>query len=88
VLISEDADLDLAVVGRRKGVFAIAGQRWRGAARVFVQRKAAREFAERVVVRVQALRLGDGMLPTADVGPVKGLAHHVCSSSDNRSSGC
>jgi len=70
VLVLEDADLDLAVEGAVRGVFAMAGQRWRGAARVFVHRKAAREFADRVVARVQALRLGDGMLPTTDVGPV------------------
>ncbi len=72
VLVLEDSDLDLAVEGTVRGAFAMAGQRWQGAARVFVHRKTAREFAERVVARVQALRVGDGALAATDVGPVIG----------------
>jgi aldehyde dehydrogenase (NAD+) len=70
ILILDDADLDIAVAGTVWGGFAMAGQRWRGAARVLVARKIAKEFAERVVSRVQAVRLGDGLLETTDMGPV------------------
>jgi aldehyde dehydrogenase (NAD+) len=70
ILILEDADLEMAVEGTVWGGFAMAGQRWRGAARVLVARKIAKEFAERVVSRVQAVRLGDGLLETTDMGPV------------------
>ena len=70
ILILDDADLDIAVAGTVWGGFAMAGQRWRGAARVLVARKLAKEVAERVVSRVQAVRLGDGLLETTDVGPV------------------
>lgn len=69
-IVLEDADLDLAVDSVVGAGFAVAGQRWRGAARIFVQRKAVKEFSERVVARVQALRLGDGMLATTDIGPI------------------
>jgi acyl-CoA reductase-like NAD-dependent aldehyde dehydrogenase len=70
ILILDDADLEMAVEGTVWGGFAMAGQRWRGAARVLVARKVAKEFAERVVSRVQAVRLGDGLLETTDMGPV------------------
>jgi aldehyde dehydrogenase (NAD+) len=70
ILILDDADLELAVEGTVWGGFAMAGQRWRRAARIFVHRKIAKEFAERVVSRLQAVRLGDGLVETTDMGPV------------------
>ena len=69
-IVLEDADLDLAVESAVSTGFAVAGQRWRGAARLFVQRKALKEFSERAIARVQALRLGDGMLAATDIGPI------------------
>jgi alpha-ketoglutaric semialdehyde dehydrogenase len=70
ILILDDADLESAVEGTVWGGLAMAGQRWRRAARIFVHRKIAKEFAERVVSRLQAVRLGDGLLETTDMGPV------------------
>ena len=69
-IVLEDADLDLAVDSVVGAGFASAGQRWRGVVRLFVQRKAVKEFSERVVARTQALRLGDGMAATTDIGPI------------------
>lgn len=69
-LVLEDADVDLAVDGVVRAGLALAGQRWRGTARIFVQRRAAKEFGERLVARVQAVRLGDGMSETTDMGPI------------------
>ena len=69
-LVLDDADLDLAVEGVVVAAFACAGQRWRGAARLYVQRKVLKDFSERLTARAQALRLGDGMTPTTEVGPV------------------
>jgi aldehyde dehydrogenase (NAD+) len=40
-----------------------------------VHRKIIKEFTERVVARVQALRVGDGMLTTTDLGPIINDAH-------------
>ncbi len=70
ILIMEDADLDLAVDGTIWGAFGTSGQRCTAASRVLVHKKVAKEFTDRLVTRAQALRLGDGRLPTTDVGPV------------------
>ncbi len=69
-IVLEDADLELAVDGVARAGLALAGQRWRGTARLFVQRKAMKEFGERLVARVQALRLGDGMSEATEIGPL------------------
>jgi len=69
-IVLEDADLDLAVEGVVGAGFAVAGQRWRGAARLFVQRKTLKEFSERVIARAQTLRLGDGMSAATEIGPI------------------
>jgi acyl-CoA reductase-like NAD-dependent aldehyde dehydrogenase len=70
VIVLDDADLDLAIDGAVGGGLAVAGQRWRGAVPLFVHRKAAKEIGERLVARAQALRLGDGLLATTDLGPI------------------
>ncbi len=70
VVVLEDADLDLAVDGAVAGGLTMAGQRWRGAVPLFVHRKTLKDFTEKIVARVQALRLGDGLSPTTDVGPI------------------
>ncbi len=69
-IVLDDADFDLAVDGVVGAGFAVAGQRWRGAVRLLVQRKAVKEFSERVIARVQALRLGDGMSAETEIGPI------------------
>ena len=75
VLVLEDADPDAALDGAVRAALAISGQRWRGATRILVHRKIIKEFTERVVARVQALRVGDGMLTTTDLGPIINDAH-------------
>ncbi|HYL80808.1 MAG TPA: aldehyde dehydrogenase family protein, partial [Candidatus Acidoferrum sp.] len=70
ILIMEDADLDLAVDGAIWGGFSTSGQRCTSASRLIVHRKVLKEFTERLVTKTGGLRLGDGMLPTTDVGPV------------------
>jgi len=70
ILVMEDADLDLAVDGTIWGAFGTSGQRCTAASRILVHKKVMREFAERLVARAQALRLGDGLSPNTDVGPI------------------
>ncbi|HSB71380.1 MAG TPA: aldehyde dehydrogenase family protein [Candidatus Methylomirabilis sp.] len=70
VLVMEDADLDLAVDGAIRGGFGTSGQRCTSASRLIVHRKVLKEFTERLVAKAGELRLGDGMLPTTDMGPV------------------
>ena len=70
ILVMEDADLDLAVDGTIWGAFGTSGQRCTAASRILVHKKVMREFAERLVAKAQALRLGDGLSPNTDVGPI------------------
>jgi aldehyde dehydrogenase (NAD+) len=69
-LVLEDADLELAAESTIRAGLAIAGQRWLGSMQVLVHRKVLREFGERLVARVQALRLGDGASAATDIGPI------------------
>jgi aldehyde dehydrogenase (NAD+) len=70
ILIMDDADLDLAVDGCLWGGFGTSGQRCTAASRVVVHEKVYREFIDRFVGRARALRIGDGLDPQIDMGPV------------------
>ena len=70
ILVMEDADLDLAVDGAIWGGFGTTGQRCTAASRVIVHEAVAREFTDALVQRATRLRLGDGLHPETEVGPV------------------
>lgn len=70
IIIMDDADLDLAVEGAVWGAFGTSGQRCTAASRLVVHKKVLREFSERLAKRAEALRLGDGLLPETEMGPV------------------
>lgn len=66
----DDAALDLAVDGAVWGGFGTTGQRFTAASRVIVHEAVAGAFTDRFVERARRLRLGSGLEPTTDVGPV------------------
>lgn len=70
IIVMDDADLDLALEGAVWGAFGTTGQRCTAASRLIVHRAVLREFTDRLVERAEKLRLGDGLLPTTDVGPL------------------
>ncbi|MBI1987796.1 MAG: aldehyde dehydrogenase family protein [Nitrospinae bacterium] len=70
ILVMADANLDLALDGIVWSSFGTSGQRCTAASRIIVHRDAREELAEKLVERVRALRLGNGLLETTDVGPV------------------
>ncbi|MGH7610789.1 MAG: aldehyde dehydrogenase family protein [Candidatus Dormibacteria bacterium] len=70
MLVMADADLELAVEGALWGAFGTSGQRCTATSRLIVDRPVREEFTERLLERVRALRLGDGLDPATDVGPV------------------
>ncbi|MHB1499847.1 MAG: aldehyde dehydrogenase family protein [Candidatus Dormibacteria bacterium] len=70
IVVTADADLDLAVDGALWGAFGTAGQRCTATSRLVVERPVLDAFTERLVARVSQLRLGDGLDPATDVGPV------------------
>ncbi len=69
IIVMDDANLDLAVEGAIWGGFGTTGQRCTAASRVAVQKKVYREFVERFVARAKALKVGDGLDPSTQMGP-------------------
>ena len=70
IMIMEDANLDLAVEGSLWGGFGTSGQRCTAASRIVVHSKVYRSFLDRFVARTRALRVGDGLNPSTQMGPV------------------
>jgi acyl-CoA reductase-like NAD-dependent aldehyde dehydrogenase len=83
ILVMEDANLDLAVDGAIWGAFGTSGQRCTASSRLIVHKDVLKPFTEKLLERTKKLRLGDGLLPTTDVGPVvnagriKAIQHYV-----------
>jgi alpha-ketoglutaric semialdehyde dehydrogenase len=70
ILVLDDANLDLAVDGAIWGGFGTAGQRCTAASRIGVHKSVYKEFLGRFVERAQELRVGNGLDPSIDMGPV------------------
>src|SRR5262245_21836742 len=70
MIVLEDARLDLAVDGALWGSFATTGQRCTATSRIIVHKKILKEFVDRLVERAAALKIGDGLDETVDVGPM------------------
>ncbi len=70
VVVLADADLDLATDGILWSAFGTTGQRCTACSRVIVDRAVVEPLLERLEARTRTLRLGDGLLPTTDVGPL------------------
>ena len=69
-VIADDAPLDLAVEAVAYASLINAGQVCTSTERVYVPRAMLSEFAEALAARVGRLRLGPGIEPTTDVGPM------------------
>jgi glyceraldehyde-3-phosphate dehydrogenase (NADP+) len=70
VVIDESADLELAAKRVSAGGFALAGQSCISVQRVYVHRQIVDRFCERLVTLVSALKVGDPLDPSTDVGPM------------------
>ena len=69
-LVFEDADLEAAVAALIANKFRAGGQTCVCTNRVLVQVGIVGRFAERVAERVARLKVGDGLDPATDVGPL------------------
>lgn len=69
-IVFDDADLDAAADHLIQNKFRCAGQTCVCANRVYVQKTIAASFADKVVQRVSQLKMGDGMQPEVDLGPL------------------
>ena len=69
-IVFADADLDQAVPGAGMAVFANSGQICSAGTRLFVERRIYEEFTARVAEFGRGLRVGDGLDPETQVGPL------------------
>jgi acyl-CoA reductase-like NAD-dependent aldehyde dehydrogenase len=70
VIVAADADIDRAAAQVAAHAFSFAGQSCISVQRVYVERPRYDEFLERLLPRVEALKLGDPADEETDVGPV------------------
>jgi aldehyde dehydrogenase (NAD+) len=70
LIVLEDANLDLAVEGAVWGGFGTAGQRCTAASRVAVHKNVYKQFLDKFIPRVKALKVGDGLDTATQMGPV------------------
>ncbi len=69
-IVFDDADLDAAVEGAMLSKYRNAGQTCVCANRLLVQRGIHDAFVEKLAARVAALRVGNGMEPGVEIGPM------------------
>ncbi len=70
VIVMDDADLDLAVEGILWSAYGTTGQRCTACSRLIVHRAVHDKLLEKLVPRIQGLRLGNGLDEQVDVGPI------------------
>ncbi len=74
VIVMDDADLGLAVEGILWSAYGTTGQRCTACSRVIAHRAIHHRLVEMLVPRIKALRLGNGLDESTDVGPVINLS--------------
>ncbi len=70
VIVMDDADLDLAVEGILWSAYGTTGQRCTACSRVIVHNAVRKQLVDKLVPRIEQLRLGNGLDENVDVGPV------------------
>lgn len=70
IIVMDDADIDNAVEGSLWGAFGTSGQRCTASSRLVVHKKVYKKFCEKLVERAKKLKVGNGLDPQTDVGPV------------------
>jgi acyl-CoA reductase-like NAD-dependent aldehyde dehydrogenase len=69
MIVLDDANLDLAIEGGLWGGFGTTGQRCTATSRIIVQKGIYADFIERYVERAKALKVGNGLDETVEMGP-------------------
>lgn len=70
LLVFDDADVERAADIALQAKFATSGQDCLAANRIFVQRGIAEAFTRALAARIAALRVGNGLTPGVDIGPL------------------
>jgi betaine-aldehyde dehydrogenase len=74
MIVWKDAPLPAAVEGAVRGRFYNAGQVCNAVKRIYVHEEIAPRFTEELLARVRSLRVGDGLSPSVDMGPLQNPA--------------
>jgi betaine-aldehyde dehydrogenase len=69
-IVFEDADLKAAVQGAVVAGYVNTGQDCTAATRLYIQKPKHRDFVDQFVAAVKAIRVGDPLKPTTDIGPL------------------
>ncbi|MCX5496397.1 aldehyde dehydrogenase family protein [Kaistia dalseonensis] len=69
-IVLADADLSLAIPGVARGIFANAGQVCVAGSRVYAARPIYNQFIDGLAKEAEKLRLGHGLAPETDLGPL------------------
>jgi acyl-CoA reductase-like NAD-dependent aldehyde dehydrogenase len=69
MIVLDDANLNLAIEGGLWGGFGTTGQRCTATSRIIVQKGIYGEFVDRYVERAKALKIGNGLDETTEMGP-------------------
>ncbi len=70
LIVMDDADLDLVLQGVIWGAFGTTGQRCTATSRLIVHRRVTATLVERIVERATRLRIGNGLDPETEMGPL------------------
>jgi alpha-ketoglutaric semialdehyde dehydrogenase len=70
LIVMEDADLDQAVDLAVKGGLSLTGQACTGTSRILVMKQVRAAFMDKLLARVKALKIGSGLAPGIDLGPL------------------
>lgn len=70
IIVLDDANLDLAVEAINWSAFGTTGQRCTATSRLIVQRGIKPKLVEALTEKAKALKLGDGLDESVDVGPL------------------
>jgi betaine-aldehyde dehydrogenase len=69
-IVFADADLDKALAGADNAIFTTCGQICTAGSRLLVEEAIVDELVERLAENVRSLRVGDGLDPSTQLGPV------------------
>lgn len=70
LIVMDDADLDQAVDLAVKGGLSLSGQACTGTSRVLVMRAVKAAFTQKLITKIKALKIGNGMTAGNDIGPL------------------
>lgn len=69
-IVMDDANLELALEGALWGAFGTTGQRCTATSRLLLHQDIKAEFTQKLVEKTAKLRLGSGLNPNTDLGPL------------------